>query len=209
MQSPIKAIIFDFGGVLLEWDPRKLYQRYFPDDPQAIDDFLDEIDFYDWNAQQDKGRTFAEGIAEISTTFPQYAHLIQGYYDHWEDSITGAISGTVDILYRLKQIGYPLYGLSNWSAETYPRAKVMYTFFDCIDEVILSGDVNLIKPDPAIFQLALDRIKHKPEECLLIDDSPANIASAQGLGLATVQFHSPQQLEQELGLHNLFQEVPS
>ena len=143
MGSSIKAIIFDFGGVLLEWDPRNLYQRYFPDHPQAMDDFLDEIDFYDWNSQQDKGRTFADGIAELSAQFPQHAHLIQAYYDHWEDSITGAIPGTVEILHRLKRIGYPLYGLSNWSAETYPRAKAKYPFFDWFDKVILSGEVKL------------------------------------------------------------------
>ncbi len=168
-----------------------------------------EINFYDWNAQQDKGRTFADGIAELSAHFPQHAHLIQAYYDHWEDSITGAIPGTVEILHRLKGIGYPLYGLSNWSTETYPRAKHKYPFFNLFDEVILSGDVKLNKPDPAIFQLTLDRINHNPEECLLIDDSPVNIASARDLGFATVQFHSSQQLEQELSLLNLLQEVPS
>jgi len=171
--------------------------------PEAGFCFLEEIDFYQWNLQQDRGRTFADGIAELSATFPEYAYLIQAYYDHWEDSITGAIPGSVEILYKLKAIGYPLYGLSNWSAETYPRAKAMHAFFNCFDEVILSGEVKLIKPDPAIFQLTLDRIKYNPEECLLIDDSSANIASARELGLVTIQFHSSQQLEQELGLHNL------
>ena len=194
MHSPIKAIIFDFGGVLLEWDPRHLYQRYFPDQPQAIEDFLTEIDFYDWNAQQDKGRTFADGVAELSAQFPQHAQLIQAYYEHWEDSITGAITGTVVILHRLKQKGYPLYGLSNWSAETYPRARHNYPFFDWFDVVLLSGDVKLIKPDPAIFNLLLSKIGYSASECLLIDDSQPNIATAKSLGFNAIHFESPTQL---------------
>jgi 2-haloacid dehalogenase len=112
----IKAIIFDFGGVLLDWDPRYLYQRYFPEQPGAMEQFLAEINFYEWNAQQDKGRSFADGIAELSAQFPWHAHLIQAYFDCWEDSISGPITGTVDILHRLKQNGAPLYGLSNWSS---------------------------------------------------------------------------------------------
>jgi len=203
MQSPIKAIIFDFGGVLLNWDPRNLYQRYFPDQPQALEGFLAEINFYEWNAEQDKGRTFAEGIAELSAQFPQHAHLIQAYYDNWEDSITGAISGTVDILLALKQRRYPLYGLSNWSAETYPRARQKYPFFDWFDEVILSGDVNLNKPDPAIFNLLLNKTDYLASECILIDDSQPNIDAAKKLGFSTIHFSSSENLQIELQRLNL------
>ena len=122
MNSSIKAIIFDFGGVLLQWDPHKLYRRYF-DQPGQIDEFLAEINFSSWNAEQDRGRPFAESIAKLSSRFPQYTHLIRAYYDHFEDSIVGPITGTIDILHQLKQAGYLLYGLSNWSAETYPRIR--------------------------------------------------------------------------------------
>jgi 2-haloacid dehalogenase len=203
MQPPIKAIIFDFGGVLLEWDPRNLYKQYFPGQPLDMEQFLTEIDFYEWNAQQDKGRTFAEGIAELSIKFPQHAHLIQAYYDHWEDSITGAITGTVEILRTLKQRGYPLYGLSNWSVETYPRARRKYSFFELFDDIILSGEVKLNKPDPAIFHLLLNKIGYPAPECLLIDDSQANINSAIGLGFSTVHFSSPTELQTELQRMNL------
>ena len=203
MRSPIKAIIFDFGGVLLEWDPRHLYKRYFPGQPQDMDQFLDEISFYQWNAQQDQGRSFSDAIAVHSEKFPQYAPLIQAYYDHWEDSITGAIPGTVDILHRLKQKGYPLYGLSNWSAETFPRARHKYPFFDLFDEIILSGDVKLIKPDPAIFNLLLNKIRYTAPECLLIDDSLPNIEAANKLGLVTIRFISPEQLQLKLQRLNL------
>jgi len=203
MSTSFKAIIFDFGGVLLEWDPRHLYKRYFHGQPQVMDQFLDEISFYKWNADQDKGRPFSEAIATHSEKFPHYASLIHAYYEHWEDSITGEIPGTVDILLRLKQKGNPLYGLSNWSAETFPRVKHKYPFFDLFDEIILSGDVKLIKPDPAIFNLLLNKIRYTAPECLLIDDSLPNIVSANKLGFVTIHFTSPKQLQVELQRLNL------
>ena len=203
MSTPIKAIIFDFGGVLLEWDPRHLYQRFFPGQAQAMDAFLAEIDFYAWNAQQDKGRAFAEGIAALSAQFPQHARLIQAYYDHWEDSITGAITGSVEILRALKENGYPLFGLSNWSAETYPRARRMYPFFELFDDIILSGEVKLNKPDPAIFRLLLKRIGYSARECLLIDDSQPNIETAKSLGFNTIHFASPTQLKSAMRPYHL------
>jgi 2-haloacid dehalogenase len=203
MKSAIKALTFDFGGVLLDWDPRYLYQSYFPEQPQAMEGFLAEIDFYKWNEEQDKGRPFKEGIADLSARFPRHAHLIQTYFDRWEDSVGGPISGSVEILRRLKENGYPLYGLSNWSAETYPRARHKYPFFDWFDDVILSGEVKLNKPDPAIFKLLLNKVGCQASECVLIDDSQANIHTAKELGFVTVHFISPEHLETELQRLNL------
>jgi len=202
MDSPIKAIIFDFGGVLLKWDPHKLYRRFF-DQPQQIDQFLAEINFPYWNAEQDLGRPFAEGVSELSGQFPQYAHLIRAYYDHWEDSIVGPIPGTVEILRELKKAGYSLYGLSNWSAETYPRVQHQYDFFNLFDKIILSGDVKLIKPDPAIFNLTLQKIGCAANECLLIDDSEPNIIAAKKIGFATIHFRCSEQLRIDLHQMNL------
>jgi len=205
MSTSIKAIIFDFGGVLLDWDPRYLYQRFFPGQPQAIDNFLKEIDFYNWNAQQDKGRPFAEGIAELSAQFPKHIHLIQAYFDYWEDSVTGAIKGTVDILKALKQKGYPLYGLSNWSAETFPRARYKYPFFNWFDDIFLSGAVGLIKPDQAIFNLLLRKTGYSATECLMIDDSQINVETAREMGFETIRFTTPEQLRTDLQKMNLLQ----
>ncbi|TLN14283.1 HAD family phosphatase, partial [bacterium] len=112
------AVIFDFGGVLIEWDPFCLYGPYFNNDRAAMQRFLDEIGFTAWNARQDAGRPFAEGVAELSAQFPQHAPLIRAYHERWEETIVGPIEGTVEILHALKQKGYPLYALSNWSAET-------------------------------------------------------------------------------------------
>jgi 2-haloacid dehalogenase len=197
MTAAIQAIIFDFGGVLLEWDPHALY-RNFIEQPQQIDQFLAEVGFATWNAEQDRGRPFAEGVAELSRQFPHRAQLIRAYHDHWEDSIVGPIPGSVAILRKLKRAGYPLYGLSNWSAETFPRVRNKYAFFDLLDDIILSGDVKMIKPDPAIFNLLLTRIGYAAHNCLLIDDSRANVVTAKSLGFNTIHFKSPPQLESEL-----------
>jgi 2-haloacid dehalogenase len=195
--SPVKAFIFDFGGVLIGWDPHNLYRPFF-DEPQQIDQFLSEIDFANWNMQQDKGRPFVEGVAELSERFPQHAHLIRAYHERWEDSITGPIPGMVEILKTLKAAGYSVYGLSNWSAETFPVAYRKYDFFRLLDGYIISGDVHLVKPDPAIFRLTLDMIGRSANECLLIDDSPQNVDAAQELGFTAILFRSAQALDQEL-----------
>lgn len=198
MTSPIQAIIFDYGNVLLEWNPRFVYDRYFPNDPEGMERFFKEVNFADWNSQQDKGRPFEEGIAILSREFPHYSHLIQAYHELWIDSVGGAIAGTVDILKQVKQAGYPVYGLSNWSAETFPSMRQRHDFFDLFDDMVISGEVGHVKPEPEIFQILLDKIGKPAQECLFIDDSPANIRQAQKLGFATIQFQSPQQLESSL-----------
>ena len=196
--SHIQAIIFDFGNVLLRWDPRLVYERYFPDDPEAMERFLQEVNFMEWNMLQDKGRSFAEGVASLSKEFPQHSQLIQAYQDHWIDSLGESLSGTVEILKELKQAGYPVYGLSNWSAETFPRAREKHDFFDLLDDFVISGEVGHVKPAPEIFQITLDRIGRPAQECLFIDDALANIQQAQNMGFAVIHFQSPEQLRDEL-----------
>jgi len=197
LSSLIHAIIFDFGGVLVDWNPHNLYRRFF-DDPRAMDQFLSEIHFAEWNLLQDKGRPFAEGVAELSARFPQHAHLIRAYHEHWEDSVAGPIPGSVEILRALKAEGHPVYGLSNWSAETFPLAYRKYDFFRILDGYIISGDVGLVKPDPAIFNLMIDKIGYPASACLLIDDSAQNTEVARQLGFETILFRSPKVLAAEL-----------
>jgi 2-haloacid dehalogenase len=195
----INAIIFDFGNVLLEWNPRYVYKRFFPNNPEAMERFLEEVQFMEWNLLQDQGRPFVEGVAILSQQFPQYSRLIQAYHDHWVDSLGDSIAGTVNIMTRLKKSGYPLYGLSNWSAETFPLARKKHDFFDLLDDFVISGEVGYVKPDPKIFQILLDRIGKPSSECLFIDDALPNIHQAQKLGFQTVHFLSPEQLEAALG----------
>ncbi|CAG0968372.1 2-haloacid dehalogenase [Anaerolineales bacterium] len=203
MTSEIKAIVFDFGGVLIGWDPRNLYSRFFPGRPQAMEDFLKEIKFMEWNAQQDKGRPFAEAVAAHSRQFPHHAHLINAYHENWKESLTGTIDGTVELLRALKKKGYPLYGLSNWSAETFPIVRDEYEFINLLDDIVISGEVKLIKPEPEIFELCLQKIGKPASQCLLIDDSEANINAAQKIGFDTVHFESPEQLKRELQIRQI------
>lgn len=151
-----------------------------------------------WNAHQDRGRTFKEGVADHSEKFPQHAHLIQAYHDHWKDSIGDVHEDTVEILKQLKQKGYPLYGLSNWSAETFPYARENFDFFGLFDDMVISSYVSYVKPEPEIYQLLLEKIKRPAQECLFIDDSLPNIEQANKMGFVTILYLSSAQLRLEL-----------
>ena len=192
------AVVFDFGNVLVDWDPRYLYRNLFRDDEAAMERFLVEVDFMEWNRQQDEGRTFSEGVTELCGRFPQYCDLIQAYDDRWVESLGGPIWPTVAVLRRLRDAGYPLYGLSNWSAEKFTIVCADYPFFDWFEDIILSGDVRLLKPDERIFELVLGRIGKPAGECLFIDDSFENIEKARVMGFEVIHFQTAEQLEAEL-----------
>ncbi len=194
MTTIISSIIFDFGGVLVNWDPHKLFNKYFANDTQAIDAFLAEINFSDWNLSQDKGYPFALAVTDLSTKFPQYARIIRAYDEEWEESITGIIPETAEILFRLKAAGYRLYGLTNWSAEKFTLVRHKYKVFDLFEDIVVSGEVKLVKPDPAIFHLLLQKINRQPQECLLVDDSQKNVETAQMMGFVTHHFTNPARL---------------
>jgi len=196
--STIKAIIFDYGNVLIKWDPRYLYQRYFPNDRDGMETFLKEVDFMGWNVYQDRGRSFKDGAADLSAKFPHRTELIEAYRDHWKDSIGEAITGTVEILKELKQAGYSIYGFSNWSLETFPFAREKFDFFDLFDDMVISGAVGYVKPEPEIYQIVLDKIGRPAQECLFIDDSLPNINQANTMGFNTIHFISPAHLKDKL-----------
>jgi 2-haloacid dehalogenase len=198
----MKTIIFDLGGVLLDWNPHRLYAPYFNSSTE-IDRFLHEINFPEWNLQQDAGRPFAEGVAALSQEFPHYAHLIRAYHERWEDSVPGAIDGTVDILKRIKRDGVPLYALTNFSAETFPIMRRRFDFLQLFEYILVSGEVGLVKPDPAIYRLMLEKIGRPARECLFIDDSAKNVAAAKEMGFDTIHFQSPGQLKTELQGRNI------
>ena len=198
INKKLPAIIFDVGEVLLHWDPRDLYRKLFNGDDQAMERYLAEIDFFGWNLEQDKGRPFAEAVEILCQQFPHYCYLIRAYAERYEETILGTIQPTVEILRELKEAGYPLYALSNWSAETYPRVRAKYAFFDWFDDILLSGEVKLAKPDERIYTLFLERIGRRAEECVFIDDSEANVVVARRLGFKTIRFESPVQLREAL-----------
>lgn len=194
----IRAIIFDFGNVLVRWDARNLYKRYFPT-LQAVDLFLQQIHFAEWNQKQDAGRSFHEGVAELSKEFPQYTELIRAYDTYWEESLVNEITETINLAKQLKSNGLSLYILTNSSAEKFPLAKQKYPFLEeLFEDIIVSGEHKLLKPDPAIYRLTLQRINRKANECIFVDDSLPNIETARLLGFHAIHYHSPAQLKQEL-----------
>jgi len=192
------ALVFDFGGVLIEWDPRNLYRKIFNGDMAAVETFLRESKFMEWNLHQDAGRPFSEAISEFCSRMPQYCELIRAYDQRYEESITGPNWQTVEILRTLKETGYPLYGLSNWPAEKWRLVRPKYAFFGWFDDILISGEVKLAKPDPRIFSLFLERIGRPAEQCLYIDDSDHNTEVAGQLGFQTIHFLSAEQLRKEL-----------
>jgi len=198
IKKPMPLIVFDFGGVLVDWNPYHLYLKLLGNDPQAVGRFLEEVDFPAWNLENDRGRPFSQGIAELVARFPHYANLVCAYDERFLESVSGPIQPVVEILYQLKDRGYPLYGLSNWPAEKFALMRSTMPFFECFDGMIISGEVGLVKPDPAIFQLLLARAGRSAADCVFIDDHHLNIAAASGLGFQTIHFQSPQQLVDEL-----------
>jgi len=201
------AIVFDFGGVLVQWDPRNLYRKIFNGDTHAMETFLQESKFMEWNLYQDAGRPFSEAVDEFCSRMPQYCELIRMYDQRYEESITGPIWPTVEILRALKEAHYPLYGLSNWPSEKWRLVRPKYDFFGLFDDILISGDVKLAKPDPRIFSLFLDQVGRSAKECLYIDDSPHNIQVSAQMGFQTIHFQSAEQLRSELQLRGILNGV--
>ena len=197
-----KTLVFDLGGVLIDWDPRYLYRMMF-DDEGDIDIFLSQVCNSEWNVKQDAGRALAEATAERVALFPEKKPLIEAFYDRWEEMLGGEIGETVDILRELKAKDETLYALTNWSGETFPIALQRFDFLHWFEGTLVSGVEKLAKPDPAIFHLLLNRYNLQAQDCLFIDDSKINIEAASRIGFATHHFTSAQELRQNLIHRNL------
>ena len=194
----INTVIFDLGGVLLDWNPRYLYRKLLPDE-RAVETFLADVCTQDWNEQQDAGRSIAEANAELIARFPEQEALIAAYYARFDEMLAGAIEGTVDILEHLHQRGdHNLLALTNFSAETFPIARARFPFLERFADILVSGEVGTKKPDPAIFDMLLSRHGLQPCEAVFIDDAAHNIAAAGELGLRAVHFRAPDQLREDL-----------
>ena len=197
-EQKIKTIIFDLGGVLIDWNPKRLYKKIFAEE-QEMDKFLAEVCTMDWNEQQDAGRSIAEANAILIEQFPEYENEIKAYYGRWEEMLGGAIEGTVAILKYLKnKTNYRLYALTNWSAETFPIALERFDFLQLFEGILVSGKEGLKKPDLRIYQLILDRYEINPASTMFIDDNARNIEAAREVGIDAVHFVSPEALEAEL-----------
>ena len=200
----LPAIIFDFGGVLIDWNPKHLYSKMFNGDEEQMEYFLSVVCPLEWNEQMDAGRPFAEAVEERSQLFPEYEPYIRAYQSRWIEMVQGEFSGTVEILSALREEHYPLYALSNWSAETFPLVHRQYEFLNWFKAIILSGQVKLAKPDPAIFDLMLQLVNRPAGQCLFIDDNERNIITAIQLGFQTIHFTTPELLYTQLAEREIF-----
>jgi len=189
--------IFDLGGVLIEWNPRHLYRKLFADEA-AMERFLATVCTSEWNLRQDAGRPFAEGFAALMPGHADKRELIEAWTARFGEMIPGAIEGTVDILRELDARGVPLYALSNWSAETFPTQRPRFPFLDAFRGIVISGAEGVVKPDPRIFRILLDRYGVDPATAVFVDDSEANARAATAVGLSGIHFRSPEQLRDEL-----------
>lgn len=193
----IKNIIFDFGGVVMDWDPRYYFKTYFNDD-EKMEFFLKNIAVDEWNIEQDRGRTLKEGTEILVKQHPDWEKEIRAYYDNWTTMLKSDIPQNVEVLRKLKG-KFHLYGLTNWSEETFPFALENYDFFKVFEgKIVVSGTEKLIKPDKEIFEVLLSRYDLKAEESVFIDDNARNIATAKSLGFITIHIKPETDLGDEL-----------
>lgn len=190
----IDTIIFDLGGVLVDWNPNYLFDKIF-DNEERKSYFFENICTPDWNEEQDAGRSLKEGTELLIKRFPDWETEIRAFYGRWHEMLGGSIQGTVEILRTLKTAGHHrLYALTNWSAETFPIAWSMYEFLHWFEGIVVSGVENTRKPHPEFYQILFERYAVVPERALFIDDNYRNVKSARELGLHCVHYQSPDQL---------------
>ena len=194
--SNINTIVFDFGGVLIDWNPRHLYKTLI-EDKEEIEWFLNNICTDEWNLEQDKGRSLERATEMLKEKFPEHERLIEAYYGRWEEMLQGEIAETVEILHELKK-KFKIYGLTNWSAETFPVALKRFEFLQLFDGIVVSGDEKLIKPGKEIFHLLLSRYNLNPKNCVFIDDNLKNVQAAANIGFYAIHFTTAENLREKL-----------
>ena len=190
--------IFDLGGVLIDWNPRYLYRKLFKENEKAMEHFLANVCTQSWNEQQDAGRPFAEACALLKSLHPGDAELIDAWVCRYDEMLAGPISGTVDILTELRSRGVALYALSNWSAETFPTALNRFEFLKWFQGILISGEVQLVKPDARLFRLFLETFAIDPDKAVYIDDHKVNVDVATSFGMHGIVFTDPVALRREV-----------
>jgi 2-haloacid dehalogenase len=194
----VDAVLFDVGKVLLDWDPRYLYLDSFAGDAEATERFLAEVLTLDWISEMDAGKPMAQAVAERSAAYPQHAARIAMYHAHWEKTVRGTVPGSVEILAELRARDTRLCALTNFSTETWPLALRRFDFLGWFETAVVSGEVGLVKPDPQIYRLAIERCRLVPQQTLFIDDRLDNVVAARSCELHALQFTDAAKLRTDL-----------
>ena len=189
--------VFDVGGVLLDWDPRYLYRKLIPDEAE-MEAFLATVCAPDWNLAQDAGRSWADAVAERTRQFPEHAALIRAYDARWQEMVPRAFDDTVAVLDELRQAGRRLYSITNFSAEKFDLERNLWSFLNWFDGIVVSGEIGLVKPHPAIYRRLLDTYGLNAEDCLFIDDAATNVDGARAVGMHAHHFSGADGLRQAL-----------
>lgn len=191
------VVVFDIGNVLLDWNPRHLYRTIF-DDPQEMEWFLAHVCTPDWNLRQDAGRSFSAAVAERIALFPDWESEIRAFDTRWHETIAGTIPQGVQVLEELVSRQAPVYAITNFSAEKWPLAQARFDFLKVFTGVVVSGDEQMLKPDPDIYHCLLSRYALEAQACIFIDDSSRNVAGARQVGMQAIHFGPGTDLRQEL-----------
>ena len=194
-----RNIVFDFGNVLVEWHPERVYGEFFGDEARAWC-FLRHVADLDWRQRIDAGESMDACIREKQQQYPDYANAIELYRTKWREMLTGEVPGMRALLNALRVKGYEIYGLTNWSMETFPEARERFGILQLVDRYVVSGAEGLVKPDPRLFQVLLDRYGLKAGECVFVDDNEANVGAARSLGMEGIVFQGAEELRKELNI---------
>jgi 2-haloacid dehalogenase len=198
MNKPIETIIFDLGGVLIDWNPAYVYHHIIPDNARRHY-FFDQICTHAWNLEQDAGRPLNQAMSERIALFPEWENEILAYYGRWEEMLGGEIGETVDVLSALRNLGkHRLLALTNWSAETFPIALERFEFLHWFEGIVVSGVEKVRKPEPAIYETLLRRYSVEPQHAVFIDDNMDNVKGAESMGINGIHFQHAAQLKQAL-----------
>lgn len=196
--NKIDTVIFDLGGVLIDWNPRYLYRKFFSTE-EEITWFMENICTLEWNDHQDAGRSFADATEELVAKFPDHEVPIRAWYGRWTETIGGPIHDTVEILKEIEASKkYRLYALTNWSAESFPWTLDNFEFLHWFEGIVVSGTEKTRKPFPDFYQILFDRYKVDPAKAVFIDDNIKNIVGGKEVGLQTIRFESPSKLRADL-----------
>ncbi len=200
----IKAIIWDLGNVFIDWNPRYVFDALIEEEEKRTY-FFEHICTMDWNENQDAGYPIQQATQDLVTKHPDWKEPIEAYYGRWEEMLGGTIDGTVTVFKALKQQeNLKHYALTNWSAELFPTALRLYDFLHLFDGRVVSGEEKMRKPDPRFYQILLDRYHLQTNEVLFIDDNVRNVAAAEKMGIKSIRFQTPEELEKELEKLNLY-----